>query len=71
MGICVAEREFERFFNANDDQQERMIDEIFNKCRAGASRDCGRGLPVDSRLLVFSIMLEACVVLGCSVGEAA
>jgi hypothetical protein len=50
------------------DEQEAMLDEIYCKCRAESRRESGRGFSVDPRLMLFSVMVEAAVVLRSIIG---
>jgi hypothetical protein len=63
------DKEFERFVSAGSDEQETMLDEIYSKCRAETRRESGRGFSVDPRLMLYSVMVEAVIVLGSIIGE--
>jgi hypothetical protein len=64
-----ADKEFDRFVSAGSDEQETMLDEIYCKCRTETRRESGRGFSVDPPLMLFSVMIEAAIVLGSMIDE--
>jgi predicted nucleic acid-binding Zn ribbon protein len=55
-----ADEAFDTFCSADIPEQERMLSEVCNWCRAEANRD-------SRRLLLFSVMVEVAIVLAAEI----